>query len=436
LAPATGGQPFPLRPTGYSVFLYLLKPFHSLVVVAAVQHLLGLGIAALIYAVCLRLGLPRWLSTLAALPVLFDAWQITTEHMLLSETLFTAVVMAALALSVWWRPSRRAPFWAVGLAGLLVGVSGLLKSSGEFLIIPLALLLLLRRAGLARVALTVGLFAVPLIGYAGWFDSQFGWFGLSPGGLFAYGRVAMFANCGHDALTPAERAICPTTADKQNGISWIIWNAASPYNRLRGGLHYKTSLGQQFAITVVQQQPGDYATTVAKELGTEVSPLRQSSVPDTFQYDVSPQYGQLPAVAEYFAKLYQDGNSGQPHPVRPVATSFRVYQLWVHVPGLAFLIGIGLGGLGVALGRDRSGSGKKSALLGFGLSGVALLVLPVFVATLDYRYLVPALPPLSVAAALGVGLLISARTNTRSTGTAPEPSPTPSDAGSTSVLTS
>jgi len=62
---ATHLMPNPVNPSGYSVFLWLLWPFHSLVLIAALQHLMGLGIAVMIYAVLRRRGVSGWLATLA-----------------------------------------------------------------------------------------------------------------------------------------------------------------------------------------------------------------------------------------------------------------------------------------------------------------------------------------------------------------------------------
>ena len=62
-------------PPGY---LLVLRPFlavANLNAVAAVQHLLGLGMAVALYVLLLRRGSPRWLAALAAAPVLLDGYR-------------------------------------------------------------------------------------------------------------------------------------------------------------------------------------------------------------------------------------------------------------------------------------------------------------------------------------------------------------------------
>ena len=87
-----------LRPAGYPLVLHLLEPFHSLLLVTTLQHLMGIALAAVIYAVLRTRGLPAWGATLAAVPTLFDSRQIWLESSILPDTLFTLVLMIAVAI--------------------------------------------------------------------------------------------------------------------------------------------------------------------------------------------------------------------------------------------------------------------------------------------------------------------------------------------------
>ena len=49
-----------LRPAGYPLVLHLLQPFHSLLLVTTVQHLMGIALGVIIYAVLRGRGLPAW----------------------------------------------------------------------------------------------------------------------------------------------------------------------------------------------------------------------------------------------------------------------------------------------------------------------------------------------------------------------------------------
>src|ERR1700680_1009559 len=67
-------------PPGY---LLVLKPFlavGNLDMVAAGQHLLGLGMAVTLYVVMCRRGIPRWLAALATAPILLDGYQLQMEQ--------------------------------------------------------------------------------------------------------------------------------------------------------------------------------------------------------------------------------------------------------------------------------------------------------------------------------------------------------------------
>jgi len=97
-------SPNVVNPSGYSVFLWLLRPFHSLVLVAALQHLIGLGIATMVYALARRYGLPDWGATLAAAPVLFDPAQILVEQFVMADLLAIALIAGAFTILLLRRP--------------------------------------------------------------------------------------------------------------------------------------------------------------------------------------------------------------------------------------------------------------------------------------------------------------------------------------------
>ena len=63
--------------------LRVLEPFHSLLLVTTLQHLMGIGLGVIIYGVLRTRGLPAWGATLAAVPTLFDSRQIWLESSIL-----------------------------------------------------------------------------------------------------------------------------------------------------------------------------------------------------------------------------------------------------------------------------------------------------------------------------------------------------------------
>jgi len=92
----------PTRVSGYSVWLKILEPLHSYAIVTILQHLMGLAVGVMIYALARhRFGAPAWLATLAAVPVLYDGFEIQLEHLILSDVPFLFVLMLATTLLLW-----------------------------------------------------------------------------------------------------------------------------------------------------------------------------------------------------------------------------------------------------------------------------------------------------------------------------------------------
>src|ERR1039457_5819699 len=72
-------------PVGYRILLKPVLLVGNLDMVAAVQHLLGLGMAIALYILLLRRGAPRALAALATAPVLLDAYQVQMEQSIMSD---------------------------------------------------------------------------------------------------------------------------------------------------------------------------------------------------------------------------------------------------------------------------------------------------------------------------------------------------------------
>jgi hypothetical protein len=65
-----------MDPVGYKGLLRAILLVGNFDAVAAVQHLLGLAMAVVIYLLLRRRGVPGWLAALAMAPVLLDAYQL------------------------------------------------------------------------------------------------------------------------------------------------------------------------------------------------------------------------------------------------------------------------------------------------------------------------------------------------------------------------
>jgi hypothetical protein len=200
-------QPNPVNPSGYAVFLWLLKPFHSLTLVAGLQHLMGLAIAVMIYAILRSWRAGPWLATAAAAPVLFDPAQLLLEQLIMADILAMFLMVTGFAVLL----TRRFPSAArAATAALLLGLSAVVRPATLILIGLVACYLLVRRTGwrTAAAALAAGL--LPIAGYVAWFASVSGNVGLtSSDGLFLWSRTMSFANCAVIKPPADLRDLCP-----------------------------------------------------------------------------------------------------------------------------------------------------------------------------------------------------------------------------------
>ena len=199
--------PNPVNPTGYSLFLWALRPFHSLALVVGLQHLLGLAAAVLVYATLRRLGVRQWIATLAALPLLFGAPELLLEQLVMADLLSMVLMLVGFAVLL-LSPSPSVLRSAA--AGLLVGASAVVRPTTLPLIALAALYLLIRRAGWRRVCAVLAGGAVPVVAYMSWFSVVNGSFNFTnSNGLFLWSRTMSFANCAVIKPPADLRALCP-----------------------------------------------------------------------------------------------------------------------------------------------------------------------------------------------------------------------------------
>jgi hypothetical protein len=409
IAAAVRLAPGVVRPSGYPVMLWLIGPLHSFMAVVGVQHAMGLGLGALGYVLLRRAGLPGWGATAAMAPVLLSAYAIQIEHFLVSDTLFAVLVMIAIALMMWWPVP---PVWACGLAGLLLAAASLVRSQGFPLLIVFVAYVVIRFARwrtVASIAVMCVAFALPVAGYAAWFSSVYGTFKVTTSnGAFLYAGVATFADCAKIKPPPAERRLCLSVPPgKREWAAYYIFSG--PIRAVPGGPFGKLadSLGTSFALRAVRAQPLDYLRAAWGAFGAAFllppsvdAPTAQQRVwarsQIGYRFPAAPPQLPRPYAVSRFS-MYDPAGPGL-RVVRPYDGWVRAYQRYVVVPGplLGAIVLTGLGGLIVAW-RRFGGQG----LLPW-LTGLCLLVTPAAIVESDPRYLPCTIPPLCVAAGIGI----------------------------------
>lgn len=423
--------PDPDNTDGYPFLLWLLKPFHSLALVAGLQHVMGLVVGVLVYAVMRRRGIHHWVAALVALPVLFDSRQLLLEQAIMSDTLATLLMVAGFAVLLWDRaPSAR----RAAAAGLLMGLSALVRPTTLPLIVLAAAYLLVARVGWRRAgaALIAGL--IPVAGYAAWFYTAYGVFNLtSSSGLFLWSRTMSFANCAVIKPPASLQPLCPARNPANSDAlppdprSWhtllrqetpqdYLWDRSSwmwqpwtskayePYQA--AFTPAKNKLAQQFALRAITAQPGSYALVVGE--GAALTFLttdhdwqfpywqpRSPSTPNgTYLYELRSlrsYTGTTAGLAPYLA--FYTGTRLQ----EPFAHLLSPYQKLAYLPGVVLALVFAAGLAGILIWRR----GSAAALL-LWLSAASQLVLPIAVHQFNYRYTLAAVPLACMAAALAI----------------------------------
>lgn len=417
LSTAIGLHPGISRLSGYAIMLDLLRPFHSFAVVTAVQHLMGLAAAVMLYALLRRYGLPGWGATLATLPILADAYQLELEQEILPSAAFGFLVLTALTLILWWRDDR--PMWATVAAAGILGIASIFWPVGLPLLIILFVYLIVRRAGWRVLVAAAVTAAVPLVGYLAWFDVNYHQVAFNDSdGIYLWSRTMTFANCAIIKPPADERALCPgRPVARRPAASTFIWEGNSPLKSVPGSNFSpaKNALAMDFARRAIIAQPTGYLHDVLDDFllnFTWNKPTHPSvKMTDRYQFafatnawiDQGSVNGQ--ALARNQRSYTHDGTSWT-KAVQPYAGWMRGYQRFVTLRGtiLAVLLLVGMAGIA----RSWAGGGFRR-LSGWGgpalypwVTGLAMLLVPTATADFSQRYALPATSVVLLAAALAV----------------------------------
>jgi hypothetical protein len=392
-----------LRQSGYSVLIIPVVMLHALWIIPLVQHLAGLATAVLVYAVLRRFGARTWLAAAATIPVLFDPLQLVLEQYVLADVWTVFLLLAALVILVWPRDGQGGKARAAA-CGLLLGLAVTFRDQELIMIIPAVLYLVLtirpwRRAA-KRLAALIGCFVIPVAGYLGWFEASHGqWSFSSFGGTFLYGRVADFASCQGLNLPGYERPLCPAKPPAQRNADFYAWNPRSPqWTFLPPPGMSREAVVRDFSLRILRHQPLSYAEEAGRDFLYGFSPVRGVG-PEKY----SPAYLQFHTYIRPDSQAYASiAALGYRAPkLRPGLAAFLTgYGRWCYLPGPVLVAGLVLAVTGLVVGAARRRS-ATAAGLAFTAGAVLVLIPPALFATFDWRYQLPQLTLIPVAAVLG-----------------------------------
>ena len=417
-----------MDPVGYKGPLRAILLVANFDAVAAVQHLLGLAMAVVIYVLLLRRGTPRWLAALAIAPVLLDAYQLQMEQAIMPGPWFEALIVAGVAILLW---QPRTSWRRVVAAGIVLGTSATFAQVGEALILPGVIYLLAAGGGwrhaVGKAAALCAAFALPILAYCTGSYLLTGDFFLSHSGVTSfYGRAAAAVNCAAIGLPHAERGMCPTRAQQARGSDWLEYGAGSPIRPYYSGLPRAEVDSQisDFNRRVLTQQPLRVLDAYSRDVLKMFALTRTTSPGDTpisrWQFQTAFPYYPPHATVQVVRTAADRFGGGTPAVWRPVAAFLRSYQLdGGYTPGPLLLV-CTLAGLAgsAALLRRRADPGTRQLALAclLFLTSAAAVILASDLFEFSWRYQLPALVTLVPAGALGITIIIRSIGSRRSSG--------------------
>ena len=396
-------------PIGYALFVNAAEGLANMFTLAVLQHLVGLAMGVCVYALLRRFGAPKLLAAVAAAPILLDAYQWQVEEYILSDSIFLAMVAGAMLLLVW---RRKVGAKTAAAAGLILGLSVIMRTIGEVTILPALAFVLVAgavkwRARLRSAGAMLAAFLLPLVAYAVYMHGFTGQYSISTNGsLMLYGRAATVAEC---AQMPADlKKLCPTGTVAQRealGPDYFDNEPQSPAStlNLKPG-PAATALEHRFAVYVIEHRTWPFLVEVGKDFMALFLSPRQNVADGTpisrWQFfTVYPVWSDGLLPGPYLAGI------GEQQPSVNVGTAQVLldYQLnGGYTPGYYFSAALlaALAGLAGLTRRARRSPVRPACFL-FTATGLVLL-LGSDLFEFSWRYQLPALIFLPVGGAMGV----------------------------------
>jgi hypothetical protein len=407
-------------PAGYPAFLAGIRGISSwLPLTTFLQHLIGLGAAALLYFAVRRTGAPRWAALLPAIILAISGDQIYLEHALLTEALWVPLLALGLFAAIASLTAPRPGRWLVA-AGAILMLSALVRNVSLVMPLVVAIWAWFALAGPLRsrllnavwvIAPAVALLVLYLVvagfgdgGRNGLFEDQ---------GLALYGRVAQFADCSQFTPPKGTEVLCVTTPeDEREGPFYWTFSPESP---LREKFHFdindehEQEMLSEFGKDAIIHQPRAYARAVLSDLvrffAPEVGEVRAQDgvVPRqmSFGSNVGVNQAWTPReMAEDVKERYSGVGSGEAsHFVRNFLGSF---QAVFRVVGIILLALILLNVVGVIWSRGKE---RAAAILFFVVAAYLLVIAPA-TSSYDARYAIPPADFFAAGAAFGLVVLV------------------------------
>ena len=216
-----------------------------------------------------------------------------------------------------------------------------------------------------------------------------------------------FASCTGLSLPADEKPLCPTQPPAQRNADFYTWNPASPQWTFAppAGMT-RDAVVRDFSLRILAHQPLDYAGAVVRDFGYGFSPVRGAG-PEKY----SPAYLKFQTYVRPDNDAYASiAKLGYPVPrLRPGLAAFLTgYGRYFWVPGPVFAAGLVLAVAGLIIGWRRRHLNPlwPNGLL-FTTSAICVLIPAAAFATFDWRYQLPQLTLIPLAAICGLNAIRS-----------------------------